>query len=108
MRYVHTAAVTSHAALTCSPRDSARYPNAPAPTIAIKSHPSHESNLPMRVPSLGVTLPPNWPAARTESTARCRPLSGLVSFALLFADCDCLNSPTHSPRARRELFAPGP
>src|SRR5512138_2266713 len=54
MRYVHTAAVTSHAALTRSPRESASHAKALAPMIAIKSHPSHESALPMRMPSLGV------------------------------------------------------
>src|SRR3954467_2034103 len=53
MRYVHTAAVTSHAALTCSPRESASHANAPAPATATRSPPIHESNLPMRVPSLG-------------------------------------------------------
>src|SRR6187551_1963889 len=53
MRYVQTAAVTSHAALTRSPRDNASHANALAPMSATKIQPSHESNLPMRVPSLG-------------------------------------------------------
>src|SRR5690349_10721228 len=111
MRYVHTAAVTSHAALTCSPRESASHANAPAPTIATRSHPTHESNLPMRVPSLGVLLSPNWPAARAESTATrrefiggCRALSGIVTFALPFHSRDPL-SLSHL-RARRRAAAP--
>src|SRR5687768_18083177 len=106
MRYVQTAAVTSHAALTCSPRESAIHANAPPPTSATTNQPSHESTLPMRVPSLGVTLPPNWASDRSEATAGRTLLGrGYVWLPLPYhiSPRDSLPQDTHRTRVGRGL-----
>src|SRR5687767_3967477 len=100
----------SHAALTRSPRESASQPNALAPTTATRIHPSHESHLLMRVPSLGVTLPPNWPCAVPEATAGAASCSLGLPCAQPTAQRDGI-TPFHQrprgPRARRQLYAAG-
>src|SRR5687767_15162250 len=111
MRYVQTAAVTSHAALTRSPRFSASHPNALAPTTATRIHPSHESNFLMRVPSLGGYVAAKLSRRLRVSNRGCHLIFALVTFAQPNASCDDVSTLLHRlrtariARARRKLRA---